>query len=480
MRLILVEDDRAAAWTPFAETRPVGELRFGAMLLRERVERWTGARADGYLTGGMGDDGWDPGPLLGFDEPGAPPILGGHPLDEDTGRDTGLDVPGARGGSTEGPGNQPPGVLFWLSRAAPGIDAAPPRLPAGRAMNFLMEGTLVGSWIPTPDPDAPADEAAVIIPYPYGSMVGFPMDGGELSEAGIDHVELRGTLLDWPWELVSRNEAVLREDLEWLHGHDRTPLPEGVLVQGEGAVSLGEGAEMGPGVVVDTRDGVVRLDAGVQVEGPARLTGPLHLGPGSQVFGGHLSRLSAGPVCKLRGEIDTAVLLGYDNKAHDGYLGHALLGRWVNLGALTTNSDLKNDYGPVRVELGPDPATGAARIHDTGRKKVGVFLGDHVKTGIGTVLNTGSVVGAGSNVFGGGMPAKHLPPFSWAGGGSVVPFRWEKFLEVARIVVARRDQPWTPGVEAVLRALWETTHGGDGGDGDGGGGSSDSGDQEGA
>jgi UDP-N-acetylglucosamine diphosphorylase/glucosamine-1-phosphate N-acetyltransferase len=196
----------------------------------------------------------------------------------------------------------------------------------------------------------------------------------------------------------------------------------------------------------------VRLEAHVTVEGPARLVGPLHLGAGSTVFGGHLSRLSAGPVCKLRGEIDTVVLTGFVNKAHDGYLGHALAGRWVNLGALTTNSDLKNNYGPVRVEL-PDGT------QDTGLMKVGVFLGDHVKTGIGTVLNTGTLVGAGSNVFGGGMPPKSLPPFSWAGGGRVVPFRWDKFLEVARVVTARRDQPWTPGAEAILRRLWERTHG---------------------
>jgi UDP-N-acetylglucosamine diphosphorylase/glucosamine-1-phosphate N-acetyltransferase len=251
---------------------------------------------------------------------------------------------------------------------------------------------------------------------------------------------------------VEANAQVLGRDLEWLHGHDDADELPGVHRVGSAALSLGQDARLGPGVVVDTRDGPVRLDDGVVVEGPARLTGPLLLGPGTQVFGGHLSRLSTGPVCKLRGEIDTAVLTGYCNKAHDGYLGHALLGRWVNLGALTTNSDLKNDYGPVRVQIGD-------QVVDTGLMKVGVFLGDHVKTGIGTVLNTGSVVGAGTNVFGGGMPPKYLPPFSWAGGGEVVPFRWEKFLKVAQVVAARRSQPWTPGVEAVLRRLWNATHG---------------------
>lgn len=473
VRLILVEDTRARSWTPFAETRPVGELRFGAMLLRERVERWTGARAAGYLAGevmlGAGAAasgvGWNPGPLLPFDEPGAPPILSTHPV---------LDRVEA---TARGDGDDGQGILLWLSRAAPAVSAPPPALPGDREALLVMDGTVVGYWLPHPSSrEGGAGAAYYAMPYPPGEMVGGPAPSDPTSQGGPVRQEVPGAVLGWPWELVDRNAGVLSRDLEWLHGHDRAPDLPGIHVVGQGAVSLGRDARVGPGVILDVRDGPIRLDPEVSVEGPARLTGPLHLGPGCQVFGGHLSRLSAGPVCKLRGEIDTAVLVGYDNKAHDGYLGHALLGRWVNLGALTTNSDLKNDYGPVRVDLGPGPTPrdpagdgpprahgeerAAHRVVDTERKKVGVFLGDHVKTGIGTVLNTGSVVGAGSNVFGGGMPPKYLPPFSWAGGGSVTPFRWDKFVGVARIVVGRRDQPWTSGAEAVLRALWDATHGG--------------------
>lgn len=150
--------------------------------------------------------------------------------------------------------------------------------------------------------------------------------------------------------------------------------------------------------------------------------------------------------------MDTAVLLGYANKAHEGYLGHALVGRWVNLGALTTGSDLRNDYRPVRVGIPGGP-------QDSGLLKVGVFLGDHVRTGIGTLLNSGTVVGAGSALFGGGMAPKSVPPFTWAGPGEASVYRWESFLDTARTVVARRDQPWTPGVERILRRLHETAHG---------------------
>ena len=141
------------------------------------------------------------------------------------------------------------------------------------------------------------------------------------------------------------------------------------------------------------------------------------------------------------------MLLGYVNKAHDGYIGHALVGRWVNLGALTTNSDLKNNYGTISVWT-PDGDV------DTGQIKVGCFLGDHVKTGIGTLLNTGTVVGSGSNIFGGAMPPVAVPPFSWGSGSNLTEYRLDKFLETAERVMARRDVALTPGVRAVLEAAW--------------------------
>lgn len=410
MILILVEDERAGLWSPFAESRPLGELRFGDSLLRERIERSLGLPCWGYL--GRPD-------LEGFDEPGVPAA----PAPEV---------------APEG------GALLWLSRAAPAWG----QVPASKSPDprqWVLDGRVVGEWVPA---GASLPEAA--------TRLNGPPEGTKATH------EISGFLLGWPWDLVNHNGTVLTGDLMGrIQGNspkDTVVSPtelDGVFGVGDGPLSLGPEARVGPGVVLDTRDGPIRLDEGVRVEGPARLVGPLHLGRHCQVFGGHLSRLSAGPVCKLRGEIDTTVLTGFVNKAHDGYLGHALTGRWVNLGALTTNSDLKNDYGPVRVQL-------PGGTIDTGLKKVGAFLGDHVKTGIGTVLNTGSVVGVGSNVFGGGMPPKTLPPYSWAGGGQVVPFRWDKFLQVARVVTARRNEPWTPGVEAILRRLWEDTHGEDG------------------
>ena len=411
--LFLFEDAVARGWSPFAETRPVGELRFGAWTLRERAMRAAGVTRADYL----GVPGLD-----GFEEPGA-----GRPL---------LDVPAESGAH---------GARIWLSRAAAAADLGGPiespavlgasgrvaglELPAGHALPDDLDGLFAS----TPD------EAAASL-------------GG--SVRAVDAL-----LLDGPWDLVSENGDALRADLEASCTFTDAPLPDGVHLVGPGRVSLGAGAEIGPGVILDTRGGPIRLDDGCTVDGPARLVGPLHLGPGSVVFGGHLANVCTGPVCKLRGEIADSVICGYSNKAHDGYLGHALLGRWVNLGAGTTNSDLKNNYSEIRVTTG-------AGTFDTGRIKVGVFLGDHVKTGIGTMLNTGTAIGAGSNVFGGGMPPKWVPPFSWSWPKGNRPYRFDAFEEVARIVAGRRDQPWPDGMTALFRRLHETTHGTDPGPAD--------------
>lgn len=400
--LVLFDDERARQWSPFAEVRPVGELRFGASLLRERVESVSGRRCIGHLSG-LG--------LLGWDEPGAPPVV----------------APETVSGAVH--------RLVWSSRAVP---RAIPDF-AGDRVGVLRVGDVVVGWaLP---PGRPLPTAAQLLRPDEADLEG-------------EVIQVEADLLDWPWDLVARSADQLQLDLATAaHRTDPGRWP-GVYATGEHGLFAAPDAQIGPGVVLDLRSGSIRLGEGVQVEGPARLVGPLHLGAHSVVFGGSLARVATGPHCKLRGEIADSIFLGYANKAHDGYLGHALVGRWVNLGAGTTNSDLKNSYGSVRVEL----ATG--RI-DSGLLKVGAFLGDHVKTGIGTLLTTGAVVGAGSNVFGGARvsPAA-LPPFTWAGPEGTEPVRLDRFFAIARTAMARRGHAPTPGVAATLRRLWDRTHAG--------------------
>lgn len=398
-RLYLFDDARARSWEPLALTRPVGELLFGCLLQRERAERAWGEACAGHLAGDL---------LVGFEEPGSPPGISPGEVDPDE------------------------GMILFSSRVVPTWDERP-ATDEGPA-SLVVDERVVG-WILAPGDPVP-DEGVLREP--------------DRSPAADRVVELEGWVLETPWDAVARNAEQITRDVEMIHPHAGSYLPAGVSRIGKGAIYTGHAVEMEEGVVLDVRDGPIHLSDRVTIQAPARIVGPAFFGPDTVVFGGPHTHVSVGPVCKLRGEIEACVFLGYDNKAHDGYLGHAYLGRWVNLGAMTTNSDLKNNYSPVRV-------TTAGGEVDTGLLKVGCFLGDHVKTGIGTLLNTGTVVGAGSNLFGGAMPPKYVPPFSWGSGDELSEFRLEKFLETAGRVMERRDVELDEAMEVLLRRAFEET-----------------------
>ncbi|MDX1494996.1 MAG: putative sugar nucleotidyl transferase [Longimicrobiales bacterium] len=396
--LYLFDDRQARHWAPLTLTRPVGELLHGCLTMRRRAEMVLGVACTGHLS--RAD-------LEGFDEPGAAPVVAREEIV----------AQGTR--------------IFLSSRVV--LDFAEVEIPS-IAARLVVDGQTVGWVVPEGSP-LPSDE-----------WIRTPGRAPTEGEA----VELEGRLVGRLWDLVAENPSQIAEDIGHLWAGDDDP--PGVVRIGSGAISLGDGAQIEPGVHVDLRDGPVRLADGARVEGPARLTGPLFVGADSTVFGGAVGVSSIGPVCLVRGEVTDSIFLGYVNKAHDGHIGHAYLGRWVNLGAFTTNSDLKNNYRSVRVWT-------LDGEKDTGLLKVGCFLGDHVKTGIGTVLNTGTVIGAGSNVFGGLMPPTVVPPFSWGAGSDLRDHRLEKFLETAQRVMARRDQGLTPGVARILRTAWKETAG---------------------
>jgi UDP-N-acetylglucosamine diphosphorylase/glucosamine-1-phosphate N-acetyltransferase len=275
-------------------------------------------------------------------------------------------------------------------------------------------------------------------------------------------LSLPATLLLAPWEIPVSHAEQLRHDLGRLFpngvGSAVNPLEEspGVHRMGDAPVSTGPDVVVDPGVVLDTRKGPIHLGARVRISPFTWLKGPSSIGPDSTLLGGTFDSVVCGPMCRLRGEIEESVILGYSNKAHDGYLGHAVLGRWVNLGAMTTNSDLKNNYGTIRIG-GPHGET------DTGLLKMGALLGDHVKLGIGTLLDAGTVVGVGSNVFGGGFSgAKWIPPFSWGGAKEFSPYDPESFLSTAETVMRRRGIEFPDGERAFLLRIWEHAHGGSG------------------
>ena len=154
----------------------------------------------------------------------------------------------------------------------------------------------------------------------------------------------------------------------------------------------------------------------------------------------------------MAGEVEESIVLGHSNKHHAGFLGHSYLGEWVNLGAMTTNSDLKNNYRPVRLHL----STGDL---DTGQLKLGMMLGDHVKTGIGTLVSGGTTIGFASNVFGGeGLVSGCVPPFTWRSGTRDEVYRLDAALETARTVMSRRGLTLTDADSALFRTILAATH----------------------
>ena len=395
--LYLFDDSVADGFQPFALTRPVGEILFGALLLRERAERYWGLPCSGHLSRST---------LMGFAEQGAPPVVTVKEMEEGSVR------------------------ILQSSRAA--LWGTPPLVTHEPATLFL--GDMVVGWIlpegyRTPDPETLHN------PQPL---------------PGAARIEVAGRVVGTPWELMRENGEQLRSDLpRFFPGYAAEELP-GCHILGDGLLSLGSGVTVEPGSVFDLQDGPIRLGDGVTVRAHTRVAGPAYVGGGSTILGGVFSEVSIGPVCRIRGEVECSLVLGYANKAHDGFLGHSYVGRWVNLGAFTTNSDLKNNYGEIRVGSPEGPRA-------TGLMKVGCFLGDHVRTAIGTVFNTGTVVGAGSNIFGGVMPPTYVPPFSWGTGDDLTEYRLDKFLEVARTVMGRRDVVLDAGTEETLRIAWEST-----------------------
>ncbi len=380
--LYLLEPEPAgAAWAPFAGVRPIAELRAGLWRIRER---WEGA-LQRDTTAILGTH------AVGFTEFDEPPSRSMMPI--------------------EGPAII---AASWFAPSGAPIESTAPvrRLTHG--------GTTVG-WV-----------------IPAGEHWSRPTDDGPGLE--IDGVLLRGA-----YDLVTALERLLTADCADFRAAPSAGVPEGSIVIGDPADVISLRAVVEPGVVFDVRAGPVVIEEGAEIRSGTRIEGPTYVGSGTRVLGGFVRGSVFGPECRVRGEIAASVFLGYGNKAHDGFVGHSVVGHWVNLGAGTTTSNLKNTYGPVRLDVN------GTRI-ETGRTNLGSLFGDHAKTAIGTMMPTGAVVGAGANVFGAAPAPKYVPAFAWGSSGERLSE--DGFLTVARRVLARRDVAWSDARQESLRRTY--------------------------
>lgn len=408
MRICIYDDRRAADLGPLTATRPAADLLCGLSPLADKQARFFRAERVGYLVRP------ELAPLLKARDPGAPV-------------------------------NDP----AWL-RAAPTVlvnsrwVAPPPPFPGPAYRDLFSGGTVVGAC---------------------GAEVAFASVGTKLLQAvspkTIDDcvadwskvlpgVEAGGVVVRRPWELVDLNAAQIAADFALTCDPTAAGFhPAGFAVVGPAdRLYLHPSARIDPMVVADTTAGPVWIGEGAVVTAFTRLEGPCAVGPHSHLFGAKVKAgTTIGPHCRVGGEVEASVLLGYVNKYHDGFLGHSYVGEWVNLAAATGTADLRFDYKPVTVRIGDEAV-------DTGRLKVGAVFGDHARTGLGVLFDAGTVLGPFASVLPSGRLApRAVPGFARTGpDGSVPAADVDDLFASADRAMRRRGRELTPELRAVYAA----------------------------
>ncbi len=406
LEFVCYDDATARTFEPFALSRPWSEMRVGTLLVRERWAHVTGGAAAGFLA--------DPA-MRDFHE---------------------ADVPTACDGVL------PAGTWVVNSRFAVSLDQAASDAPSAwhsPEVSVFRSGDRVAAIRLTRD--VPVSEFA------DGSLA---LD--TFADAGSAELEpqLRGVWCDEVWDIVRHLSSLLSHDIPILaRTLSCTTLASSDspgLELGNHDVWMEAGAAIEPYTVFDTSGGPVLLRAGAQVQAFSRVTGPCYVGRETIIIGGRVGGSALGDVCKVSGEVSASVFVGHANKGHDGFVGHSVLGRWVNLGAGTTTSNLKNTYGTVALWT-------PSGVRDTGLQFLGTLFGDHVKTGIGLRLTTGGVIGVGANVVD-RMPPKAVAPFAWGSGAPYARYDADKFIETAERAMARRHVPLDEGMRRHLRGAY--------------------------
>jgi UDP-N-acetylglucosamine diphosphorylase/glucosamine-1-phosphate N-acetyltransferase len=418
MRICLYEDRRVAALGPLTLTRPAAELLCGLSPLGEKQARYFAAESVGHLCRPVMAD------LVRASDPAAP-----------------VNDPAWL--------RSAPAVLVnarWVPPARP-LRGPRPRLAGSPAPTF-RELFADGPFLGTCDGDIAFAvlDTRRLQPVSPATLDDCLDDWSHTLPAR----EVGGHLIRHPWDLVDLNPDQLVRDFE--AAGDPTGAgyhPTGFALVGPAdRLLIHPSARIDPMVVADTTGGPVVIGPGAVVAAFTRLEGPCAIGPHTRLLGANVrAGTTLGPHCRVGGEVECSVVQGYSNKAHDGFLGHSYVGEWVNLAAGTTTGDLRNDYRPVTVPLDGEEVP-------TGRTKVGSFIGDHAKTGLGVLLNCGSVIGAFACLLPTGQYApREVPPFTRFGpGGLTDNADLGKLLATADVVMRRRGKELTPVLETVYRS----------------------------
>ena len=235
-------------------------------------------------------------------------------------------------------------------------------------------------------------------------------------------------------DLIALNSPILNMDFEYKNqpGIIKGSIQPFTALYNENNIFIDNRTVIEDFVVCNAKNGPIFIEKDVYIQSGTRLEGPLYIGEKTKILGGKITASSIGPNCKVAGEVSHSILLTYTNKAHDGFLGHSYLGSWVNLGAFTTTSNLKNTYNPVSLEINNKKA-------ETNQQFLGTLFGDHTKTGINTSLTAGTIIGYGSHIYGTGLHNKSISPFSWGTPQHYEPYLLDKFFTTISKAMKRRD-----------------------------------------
>ena len=274
-------------------------------------------------------------------------------------------------------------------------------------------------------------------------------------EKEIIQLDSEPVLLQKTWNIFQFNGSEIKKDFELItFGRKSAEVNDPYTrVYSSENIFIEEGATI-KAAILNAENGPIYIGKNTEIQEGAIIRGPFALCEGSTINMGAKLRgdTTVGPHSKVGGEVSNAVIFGYSNKGHEGFLGNSVIGEWCNLGADTNTSNLKNNYAPVKLW---DYTKGG--FSNTGLQFCGLMMGDHSKCGINTMFNTGTVVGVGANIFGDGYPRNFIPSFAWGGAAGFSTFQFPKFEEVAIAVMGRRKIAWTPEDKEILERIFETS-----------------------
>ena len=255
-------------------------------------------------------------------------------------------------------------------------------------------------------------------------------------------------------DIFSLNDKAIQADFDLLtEGRTSQPIPDGVHTIQKQNIFIEQGATVSYSSL-NASKGPIYIGKDSEIMEGCLVRGPFALGKnsilkmGTKAYGA----TTLGPHCKVGGEINNSVLFGYSSKGHEGFLGNSVLGEWCNIGADSNSSNLKNNYAEVKLWNYENE-----RFTNTGLQFCGLIMGDHSKCGINTMFNTGTVVGVSANIFGSGFPRNFIPSFSWGGAAGFTTYQMKKVIEVAKVVMKRRDLELSETDISILQHVFDKT-----------------------